>query len=81
MQINLVVSNLFVSLHHQNTHTMKLITFLLTLFFIAIIFVMFAICTIDIDMFMWAAGIGDLIGFIIIFMQWQFNDKLYQKIW
>jgi hypothetical protein len=59
---------------------MKLITLLLTFFFIAIIFVIFAICTIDVDMFMWAAGIGDLLGFIVIFMQWHFNDKLYQKI-
>ena len=36
--------------------------------------------TINVDIFMWAAGIGDLLGFITIFMQWKFNEKLYQKI-
>ena len=60
---------------------MKLITLLLSLFLIAVLFVTFAMITINVNVFMWAAGIGDILGFIVIFMQWKFNEKLYQKIW
>jgi hypothetical protein len=60
---------------------MKLITLLLALFLIDVIIVMIAMIALNIDLFIWSAGIGDLIGFTIIFMQWQFNEELYKKIW
>ena len=60
---------------------MKLITLLLGIFLIDVLIVIVAMATINLDLFIWSAAIGDLLGLTIIFMQWQFNEKLYRRIW
>ena len=60
---------------------MKLIDIFFTLFFIAMCFVIFAMFTINFDLFMWAAGIGDFFGIGVIILSVFFNKQLSKKVW
>jgi O-antigen/teichoic acid export membrane protein len=60
---------------------MKFKDVLSTIFLICVVFMLASMLTKNLDMFMWAAGIGDVIGISYIVID-NFFDKLSErKIW
>lgn len=60
---------------------MKLENVLLTLFFIAMIFVFLGLIFANVDVFMWSAAIGDIIGLSFFIMHIWFDELLKIKVW
>lgn len=54
---------------------MNAIKFLLSIFFICAMVVLYSFIKRDIDLFIWAAGIADVAGFILIYLTIKSNKS------
>lgn len=54
---------------------MNAIKFILRVFFICVLVVIYSFITRDIDLFIWAAGTGDIAGFVLIYLTIKSNKS------
>jgi len=81
MKINFVVTKKVLSLFYQNIHTMKFFNFCLIMFFVAVFFVLVSMLTKNVDLFIWAGGLGELFAFFALGFMYLNRKNNSIKIW